>query len=82
MKNSPTKLGKKIKFQLNSLKEIKEIHDLRTRQSGTQIFIQMTLILDGTMPLKKAHLIADKAESLIQELYPDSEIMIHLEPKG
>ena len=77
----PKHVGQKIKIQLSALKEIKEINDLRTRQSGTKIFIQMTLILDGQMPLAKAHLIADKAEGLIQEIYPDSEIMIHLEPE-
>lgn len=77
----PHQVGKKIKSQLALLKEIKQIQDFRTRQSGTQIFIQMTFILDGTMPLSKAHLIADKAEKLIHELYPDSEIMIHLEPE-
>ena len=77
----PGHVQNKIKTQLKVLKEIKKIHDLRTRQSGTQVFIQMTLILDGQMPLAKAHLIADKAENLIHELYPDSEIMIHLEPE-
>ena len=78
----PHQAQQKIKSQLSILKEIKRIHDLRTRQSGTQIFVQMTLILDGTMPLAKAHFIADKAEKLIHELYPDSEIMIHLEPES
>ena len=78
----PHQVQQKIKSQLSILREIKKIHDLRTRQSGTQIFIQMTLILDGQMPLVKAHLIADKAEKLIHELYPDSEIMIHLEPES
>ena len=77
----PKHVQNKIKTQLTALKEIKKIQDLRTRQSGTQIFVQMTLILDGKMPLAKAHFIADKAEALIQEIYPDSEIMIHLEPE-
>ena len=78
----PQHVQNKIKTQLNALKEIQEIQDLRTRLSGTQMFIQMTLVLDGQMPLAKAHLIADKAESLICEIYPESEIMIHLEPKN
>ena len=77
----PKHVQNKIKIQLSVLKEIKKIQDLRTRQSGCQIFIQMTLILDGNMPLSKAHSVADKAESLIHEIYPDSEIMIHLEPE-
>ena len=78
----PKHVQQKIKTQISAIREIKEIRDLRTRQSGTQIFIQMTLLLDGTMPLAKAHFIADKTESLIHEIYPDSEIMIHLEPES
>ena len=78
----PHHVQNKIKTQLSAIKEINKIHDLRTRQSGRQMFIQMTLILDGTMPLAKAHLIADKAETLIHEIYPDSEIIIHLEPNS
>ena len=77
----PQNVQQKIKKQLNALKEIKEIHDLRTRLSGSQIFIQMTLILDGNLSLSKAHDVSDKAECLIHELYPDAEIIIHLEPK-
>ena len=77
----PKQVQNKIKEQLKVLKEIKKIQDLRTRQSGCQIFIQMTFVLDGRMPLAKAHLIADKAEDLIHEIYPDSEIIIHLEPE-
>ena len=76
----PEHIQNKIKTQLDKIKEIKKIHDFRTRQSGTKMFIQMTLLLDGQMTLCKAHLIADKAESLIHQIYPDSEVMIHLEP--
>ena len=76
----PNVVKNKIKSQLHLLQDIQKVQDLRTRLSGTQIFIQMTLILDGRMPLTKAHLIADRAESLIHEIYPEAEIMIHLEP--
>lgn len=77
----PIHVQQKIKTQLKVLNEIKEIRDFRTRQSGCQFFIQMTLILDGNMSLFKAHSIADKSEKLIQKIYPESEIIIHLEPK-
>ena len=77
----PRHIQQKIKNQVHALTEVKAIQDLRTRQSGTQMFIQMTLILDGQMPLKKAHIISDKAEGLIHEIYPEAEIMIHLEPE-
>ena len=77
----PNHVQQKIKNQIHSVKEVKAIQDLRTRQSGSQMFIQMTLYLDGTLPLIKAHMIADKCENLIHEIYPDSEVIIHLEPE-
>ena len=77
----PGHVQQKIKNQIHSVKEVKAVQDLRTRQAGTQMFIQMTLILTGTMPLAKAHMIADKVESLIRKVYPEAEIMIHLEPE-
>ena len=77
----PGHVQQKIKNQLKVLREIKEIRDLRTRQSGCQIFIQMTLILDGNLSLSKAHDVSDKAENLIREIYSNAEVIIHLEPK-
>lgn len=76
----PQHVQTKIRNEILSIKEIKKIKDLRTRLSGCFIFIQATLILDGHMSLSKAHLIADKAENLIHKIYPDSDIIIHLEP--
>ncbi|MGN0920044.1 MAG: cation diffusion facilitator family transporter [Alphaproteobacteria bacterium] len=77
----PAHVQEKITAQIHTLKEVKAIRDLRTRQAGTQMFIQMTLILDGNLSLMKAHLIADQCEALIRQIYPDTEIMIHLEPE-
>lgn len=76
----PSHVHHKIKSQIHTLKEVKAIQDLRTRQAGYQMFIQMTLVLDGTMPLAKAHIIADKTEKLIHEIFSEAEVMIHLEP--
>ena len=76
----PYQVKNKIKSQLSVLKEIQQIRDFRTRQAGIQFFIQLTLILDKNMSLKQAHLVADQAEKLIHDIYPDSETMIHLEP--
>ena len=78
----PHQVSRKIMLQLEALREIKKIKDLRTRLSGTQIFVQMTLLLDGDMSLTKAHQVSDKAEGLIHEIYPNAEIMIHLEPEN
>jgi len=56
------------------------MHDLRTRQSGTTIFIQLHLELDDQLTLMKAHRIADEVEAEILEAFPGAEVIIHEDP--
>lgn len=58
------------------------IHDLRTRSSGTQTFIQFHLELDGNLTLFDAHLIADQVMQSLEKAYPNAEILIHEDPHG
>ena len=58
------------------------IHDLRTRSSGTQTFIQFHLEMDGNLTLIDAHLIADSVMKQIEREFPDAEVLIHEDPYG
>ncbi len=62
--------------------EVRNLHDLRTRSAGTQIFIQFHLELDGTMTLRRAHEIADQVEREVLAAYPNAEVIIHQDPEG
>ncbi len=62
--------------------EVHGIHDLRTRSSGLNIFIQLHLELDGTMNLLRAHKIADVVEANIMAAFPMAEVLIHQDPEG
>lgn len=55
-------------------------HDLRTRRSGTKVFIQLHLELDSTLTLFAAHAIADQIEHELEALFPEAEVMIHEDP--
>ena len=57
-------------------------HDLRTRTSGRQGFIQIHLELPGELPLVQAHGIADDVERAIQAEFPNFEVIIHEDPSG
>lgn len=63
-------------------KEVEAVHDLRTRSSGMQTFIQLHLELDGGMRLVDAHAIADAVEREILDVFPDAEVIIHQDPAG
>lgn len=62
--------------------EVIDIHDLRTRSSGTHVFIQFHLELDGNMTLLDAHTIADQVMNELEQAFPDAEVLIHEDPHG
>lgn len=61
---------------------VQNMHDLRSRRSGTDTFIQLHIELDGAMRLIEAHEIADAVEADIREAFPGAEVIIHQDPAG
>lgn len=58
------------------------LHDLRTRHSGTMTFIQFHLEIEDELTLFQAHNVSDEVEAMLEETYPSSEIIIHIDPKS
>lgn len=56
------------------------LHDLRTRRSGVNGFIQLHLDLDPEMTLRQAHVISDAVEAKLRDAFPNTEILIHQDP--
>lgn len=62
--------------------DVINIHDLRTRSSGPQDFIQFHLELDPGLTLARAHAIADAVEIQVRAAFPRAEVIIHQDPAG
>jgi len=62
--------------------QVLDAHDLRTRSSGAQSFIQLHLEMDRDLPLWKAHAIADQVEHRIRRAFPGADVLIHQDPSG
>lgn len=62
--------------------DVKGMHDLKTRRSGLQSFIQMHIELDPEMKLYDAHAVADEVEATVGEVFYNAEILIHTDPLG
>jgi ferrous-iron efflux pump FieF len=56
------------------------VHDLRTRRSGQQVFIQMHLDMDGSMSLNDAHDISEDVERRLMIEFPEAEAIVHQDP--
>lgn len=62
--------------------KVRHVHELRTRSSGTQKFIQMHVVLDHTLSLLDAHRISDDVEKAVEATFPGADIIIHQDPEG
>lgn len=62
--------------------KVLDVHELRTRSSGLQTFIQMHMVLDPKLSLIEAHRIADEVEMALMADYPGADIIIHQDPEG
>ena len=58
------------------------VHELRTRSSGLQTFIQLHMVLDPNLTLLQAHSISDEVEHALMADYPGADIIIHQDPDG
>jgi len=62
--------------------KVKRVHELRTRSSGLQKFVQMHIVLDSRLSLLDAHRISDDVEKAVQAVFPAADIIIHQDPDG
>lgn len=55
-------------------------HALRTRQAGTDRFVDFHLLVPGRINVARAHELAVRVESAIRSALPGTEVVIHIEP--
>ena len=60
----------------------RNVHDLRTRRAGADVFIELHLELDGELSLEQAHAITHEVEARIRAAFPAADITVHQEPAG
>lgn len=57
-------------------------HDLRITGMTPRLFMSMDIEVDAELSLRAAHDIARRLEQNLMEQYPQSEILIHIDPEG
>ena len=61
--------------------DVRALRWLRTRHAGDRIFIEFTIEVDGSLPVREGHAVADAAEKRVRMLFPDqTEVSVHVEP--
>lgn len=62
--------------------KVHSVHDLRTRSSGPNTFIQLHLDMDRDISLMEAHEIGDAVMYDVEDAFPNAEVLIHQDPEG
>ncbi len=72
----------KIKDIITSEKTVTDYHDLKARESGSHIFISVHTVFNVSISLYDAHLIADKIEASLRDIFEDKKVhvLIHMDP--
>jgi cation diffusion facilitator family transporter len=60
--------------------EYAEYHNLRSRMSGAERFVDLHLVVPKNQPVIEAHDLCDHLEKDIKEKIPNLSILIHIEP--
>lgn len=78
----PEKEVKEIENIIKSNIEITSFHKLRTRKSGSRREIDVHLRVDKDYNIVEAHELSHKVSKQIVDKFPDSHVIIHIEPEG
>jgi len=57
-----------------------EIPQLRTRESGRQRFVYVTVTVPGEWTVRRSHDVADEIEDSVDKAFPGSTTFVHIEP--
>ncbi|MCF6310353.1 MAG: cation diffusion facilitator family transporter [Sulfurimonas sp.] len=73
---------KKIKNIIEQERVATNYHNLQTRESGSHIFISVHIVFNVSISLYDAHLVADRLEAKIKELFKEKKvhILVHMDP--
>ena len=62
--------------------DIRGVHDLRTRTSGADDFVQFHMAVEPHLNIVEVHDLMDDVEARIARDFPGVEVLIHPDPKG
>ena len=62
--------------------QLVDFHDLRTRKSGAQRYVELHLTVPKDVSVEEAHQVCNRLEQCIKARLPNTTITIHIEPCG
>ncbi len=79
---APAGLAERLEQALAKVEGVVGVERVRTRQSGSQHFVDANLALAGNSPLEHAQAVTEAARAAIHRLLPGADVMIHTEARA
>lgn len=78
----PDELRERFLAAAREYPELAGLHDFRTRTSGAHHFAQFHVWVPPDWTVQEAHDRLDRVEEQLQKRFPNTEILIHVDPEG
>jgi ferrous-iron efflux pump FieF len=60
--------------------EARNVHDLRTRKAGPDVFVELHVAFDRTLPFVEAHRLSEGVVKAVKRAIPGAEVHVHADP--
>jgi cation diffusion facilitator family transporter len=78
---APAGLDGRIADAAQAVPGVSNCHNVRTRHSGPQLFVDVHVLVNGNQTLEQAHALTEAVEAAIREVVPDADVTVHAEPE-
>jgi divalent metal cation (Fe/Co/Zn/Cd) transporter len=78
--SAPPGLSAEIERAVKAVPGVLDCHRLRVRTAGPQLFVDVHVVMDGTLPLEAAHALSSQIEDVIAHVAPGADVTVHAEP--
>lgn len=77
---APAGMEQQIAACVEGIPGVRDCHQIRIRESGPNLFIDLHVLVDGSQTLAAAHDLTERIESAIREIVPRADVTVHPEP--
>ena len=72
----------KIIEQVSQVQGVVNVHALRIRSGGPGWFVDMHVVVNGSLSVTKSHAMTEQIEQVVHAILPNSDVTVHVEPRG
>ena len=76
---TPKNVYAQVAKSVSSLEGVIKAHDIRVRQVGPEIFVDMRIEVPRTFTHSKAHEVATTVEERVRQVIPNADVMVHVD---